>query len=98
MGAVKNVDGTASVVGTQREAETAIEDSDASRRNLEFGVTSDKAFTYLTIKVQGNASMRILWAVDVKIEYNQFAVYNTTAIWMDDNNMQFQDGDQMLWN
>jgi len=97
MGAVKNVDGTASVIG-QREAETEIQDSDASRRNLEFGVTSDTVFTYLTIKVQGNASMRILWAVDVKIEYNQFAIYNTTAIWMDDNNMQFQDGDQMLWN
>ena len=97
MGAVKNVDGTASVIG-QREAETEIQDGDASRRNLAFGVASDKGFKYLTLSVQGNADMRILWAIDVKIEYNQFVVYNNDAIWMDDNNIVFQDGDQMLWN
>ena len=94
--AIKNVGGTIAMVGTLSRA-SLIEDSDAATRTLTFTAlnTTSKA---LQLKVNGNANMRISWSVDLKIEYNTFKINNTTAIWMDDNNMLFQDGDQMLWN
>ena len=98
MGAVKNVGGTASVVGTQREAETPIKDSGIGKRDLTFGILNSEGDSKLTIKVQGEVNTRIQYAIDIKIEYTAFVVYNTDAIWMDDNNIVFQDGDQMLWN
>ena len=87
-----------STVGTQSRA-SLIADSDAGTRDLTFGVANTQGNQALTLSVGGNANMRIQWSLELKVEFNDFIGYaNTNAIWMDDNNINFQDGDQMLWN
>ena len=96
--AIKNVNGTVSTVGTQSRA-SLIADSDAGTRDLTFGVANTQGNQALTLSVGGNANMKIQWSLELKVEFNDFIGYaNTNAIWMDDNNINFQDGDQMLWN
>ena len=94
---VKNVNNVVSLVGSATR-ESLIQDSDAGTRALTFDVANGSGYKGLVVKVQGNANMRILWSCDLKIDFNHFEISNEDAIWQDDNNLQFQDGDDMLWN
>ena len=94
---VKNVDNVVSLVGTQSRS-SLIADSDAGTRTLTFGVATTNGERAVTLKVQSDANRRVVWSLDLKIDFNYFEVANEDAIWQDGNNFQFQDGDDMLWN
>ena len=97
-GAIKNVNGTVSMVGTARSNGTDLEDSGVGKRDLTMTALNTGGNSALVLKVQAEANKRVQYVVKVEITQTDYNLYNTNAIWMDDNNFVFQDGDQMLWN